>query len=243
MKTCLIIVDSLRYDHTPKIEGFYLYKCISLANNTESSITTILTGVTPDEHGIRRTGDPKNEEKLKNVLKPIPNSFIASPAVIFHPYFTYSTSAKYSEEVFLEARNYLECDFMLLHLMDVHDYRDINRGLKYYKGYESMSEEALKWVAPSGLPRTQEILIQTTKDAGLLKAKYKGAVERVFEQIAEFVRLLTGWRVIITGDHGEDLTYFHHDGLDVYEVPLMTSFKLTDKTYTHQDVWRLLWRG
>jgi len=242
MKTCLIVIDSLRYDHTPRLPGFWLYKCRALANNTEPSLTTILTGLPPNEHGVRHTGDVGNEEKLRRILKPIANSFIASPAIIFHPFFTYSTTAKYSEEVFIEARKYVDkVNYMLLHLMDVHDYRDVNYGVRYYKGFERIKEGVLKWRAPSGLPRTQETLIQTTKDAGLLKAKYKGAVARVFEQIEEFCSLIRDWKIIITADHGEDLTFFHHDGLDVYDVPLLTNFKLEEKVYTHLDVSRL-WR-
>jgi len=240
---CLIIVDALRYDCLPFLpKWLHVYKCRALANNTEPSITTILTGLTPEEHGVMHTGDFGNDEKLRRVLKPIPNSFIASPAVIFHPFFTYSTTAKYSEEVFAEAKKYMDfnqVDFMLLHLMDVHDYRDINYGMRYYEGFEEMSDEAVNWKIPSGLPRTQEMLIQTTRDAGLLKAKYKGAVVRTFEQIIEFCSSIPHYKIIITADHGEDLTYFAHDGLDVYDVPLITNFRLEEKTYTHLDVAKL----
>ena len=242
MKVCLIVVDALNYEHTPRLPGFWLYECKALANNTEPSLATILTGLPPEKHGIVHTGDAGNDVKLRSVLKPIPNSFIASPAVIFHPFFTYSTTAKYVEEVILEADKYVDkVDFMLLHIMDVHDYRDVNRGLKYYEGFKLISNVALEWRQPSRLPRTQETLIQTTRDANLLIAKYKGAVERVFETLIPFVSRLEG-KVIITADHGEDLTFFAHDGLDVYDVPLITNFKLPERVYTHLDVARL-WKS
>ena len=249
MKTILIVIDSLRFDEAPSIEGLVLRKCVALASNTESSLATILSGLSPEEHGITRIGQPNAPqllERIRDRLLPsfFKRSFIASPAIIFHRFFTRSTHAKYCEEVFPEAaRLQHSFDFILLHEMSVHDYRDMGLASEFYAGFEPIPREALGYRGSMGLRRPVEGEIQCLRDAGWLKAKYRGAVKRVFTQLTEFLRLLRDWRIIVTSDHGESFTFFHHDGVpdpSVYEVPLYTNFELEDKTYTHLDVYRMV---
>ncbi len=251
-KTAIIVIDALRYDVAVDFapRTLHLYKCRSLADTTEPSLTTILSGLKPEEHGIVRTGQRNARRMLRRIrdrLLPrfFRSSFIASPAILFHPYFTYGTVAKYSEEIFTEAVKYLgKVDFMLLHCMDCHDMRSTpGLALKYYKGYEPIPEHVLEWRPPSGLPRPYEDDLRYARDAGWLKAKYRASVHHVFENIDLFLPSLRGWRIILTADHGESMVYWHHDSVpdpSVYEVPLMTNLRLEDRVYDHIDIYRMV---
>lgn len=241
MPICLIVVDSLSYEYAPDLAGFRKSLCYSLADNTEPSLATILTGLAPSEHKITTTGAPDNRQKLERVADRMltrfcRSSFIASPAVIFHKYFTRSAVCKYVEELACSTLGGEE--FILLHFMDVHDYRDVGRATKYYKGFAEIPDNVLDWVAPSGLPRVQESLIQLTRDANLLRAKYLGAVERSFEILQDIIRQLSGYEIIITADHGEDLDYFHHHGRNTTRVPLYTRFEHEIKN--HIDLYKFM---
>ena len=251
LKTCLIIVDALRYDQVPHDllpPGFAVRRCKALSDTTEPSLATILSGLPPEEHGILQTGQRDACEKLKKldfIPKHFDKSFIASPAMILFPHFTYSTCAKYSEEVFVEARRYTESvDFMLLHLMDCHDMRPTpGRALKFYHGFEPVPEHVLKWKPRSGLSRPFEDDLRYTKDAGWLKAKYRASVAGVFESMNIFLRsVIPGWKVVITADHGESFVFWHHDGVpddSVFQVPLITNLQLKDREYSHLDIFNL----
>lgn len=252
MKCCLIIVDSLRYDETPRElipYNFKLYKCKSLANTTEPSLTTILSGLPPEKHRITKTGQPNASKQLRNI-KLLPNyfkkSFISSPAIIFHPYFTYSSLNKYVEEAIYEAIKYIDViNFAVLHVMDVHDLRDMGWGFQYYKGYEEIPKEVLNWNPPTLQKRPYETDFRTG-NAGLLKAKYRGAVVNVFSHLLRFIGLLESsdmWKIIITADHGESFKWWHHDGIyeqDVFEVPLIANIPLEEKEYSHLDIFKMV---
>lgn len=250
MKTALIIIDCLRYDEARYIPlGFCLRRCRSLANNTEASLATILTGLKPEEHGILYTGMPKADKLLRKVGNRIVTydyeaSCIISPSILFHPYFTYNSIIKYSEEAIFEVRRFIDkCDFILIHLMDIHDLRDFGYGIEFYEGFELVSDKALSY---PGLRRPYETILRASRDAGLLKAMYRGAVKRVFEQLDILIKILSGWRIIITADHGESFIYFAHDGViddeSVFIVPLMTNFPLEVRDYTHLDVYEMIRR-
>ena len=250
-KVCLIIVDSLRYDaitldDIPK--NFHFAKCRSLANTTEPSIATILTGKPPELHGIVRLGQANARELLrKHELLPnlFETSFIASPAIIFHEFFTYASQEKYIEEQVVEARKYLDkVEFVCLHCMNCHDLKLNNPELAYefYEGYEPIPKEIMNWKPPSGLKRPYEDVFRQG-DAGWLKALYKACVKEVFKHIREFVESLRDWLIVITGDHGESFTYWHHDGVyerEVFEVPLITNFPLAKEEYTHTEIYSLI---
>lgn len=245
MGTCLIIIDSLRYDHAPP--RLRPRPCRSLADTTEPSIATILSGLPPWEHGILKTGQRgagKLLDRIRNRLLPslYDSSLIASPAIIFHKYFTYSYTMNRIEDEARVAKTHLgEVDFILLHDMTVHDLAvGEDEAMRYYEGYEPLPRYARTWRPPSGLKRPYQHIFDKG-DLGLLKAYYKAAVDRVFRVVENLLRDLDGWRVIITSDHGESLIYWHHDGVpdDVYRVPLIANFELEDREYTHLDVYRL----
>lgn len=244
-RVCLIIIDSLRYDQTPS--KFNPYRCRSLADTTEPSLATILSGLPPWEHGIVKTGQKdagKLLEKIKERLLPslYQTSLIASPAVLFHHYFTYSYSLNRMKDIAEVALKH-EVEFMLLHPMDVHDLAvDIRDALRYYRGYEPIPEWVKSWRPRSGLRRPYQDLFEKG-DAALLKALYKASVNKVFGEIAKLVnKHLYDWKILITADHGESMIYFHHDGVpdDVYSVPLLTHFVLEEKEYTHLDIYKIL---
>jgi len=256
VKVCLIVVDSLRFDVAYRLANivmdvawnFKFYECWSLANTTEPSLATLLTGLRPEEHGIVRTGMPNAEKLLDRVRgRLLTNYFkcslIASPAVIFHKYFTYSYVAKYVEEIVLIAKNYIDkCDFMLLHIMDVHDLIDRGWGVKWYFGYEPIPKHVLEWKPPSGLPRPYETEFRVG-DAGLLKAKYYGAVERVFTTLRDLLTQLVSkdYTILLTSDHGESFNFWHHDGVyeeDVFKVPLITNVEFSKAKVNHLDIYK-----
>jgi len=251
-KTCLTVIDSLRLDEVPQhmiLPNFKLFRCRALSDTTEPSLTTILSGLPPERHGVTKTGQIDVRQKLQGldlIPKHFDKSFIASPAVIFFPYFTHSTCAKYSEEVFVEALKYVRsCDFMLLHLMDCHNSRSTpGKALGFYRGFEPIPAHVLEWKPPSGLPRPYEDDLRYTKDAGWLKAKYRAAVQRVFEQMNIFLSsAIPDWRVIILADHAESFEFWCHDGVpdeSVYDVPLITNFKLEDREYSHLDIFNFV---
>lgn len=249
MKVCLIIVDCLRYDQVPMDlipEGFSVFPCRALSDTTEPSLANILSGLPPEKHGILKVGQrdaPQKLRRLELIPRHFKKSFIASPATIFHEFFTIASLAKYSEEAVYEAQKHAgSVGFMMLHVMDVHDLRDMGSGAKFYQGFEPVAEEALSWKPPFGR-RPFETDFRTG-DAGLLKAKYKGAVRRVFKNLNPFIlTFLTGWAVILTGDHGESFTFWHHDGVqdeEVFKVPLITNLEMESKEYNHLDIYSLV---
>ena len=249
-KTCLIVIDAMRYDQTPWYalpQGLHGYRCHTLADTTEPSLTTILSGLPPWEHGIEITGQKGAERllrRVKNRLLPAQysTSFIASPAVLLHPHFTHSITLNRMEEIRKAAVKYEDkVEFMLLHCMDVHDLAvDMKEVLRYYKGFEPIPEWVKSWSTPAGLKRPYQETFDRG-DAGLLKACYKAAVMRVFKEIVELVNYLKGWKIVITGDHGESFIYWHHDSVpdDVYQVPLITNVELEEREFTHLDVYEL----
>jgi len=249
VRTCLLIViDSLRYDIAKKFTE--CYKCRCFADTTEPSLATILSGLPPWEHGIVCTGQKGAEklvEKLKDRLIPsfYKSSLIASPAVLFHPYFTYSYAENRMKRIAEIAVKHKKVDFMLLHPMEVHDLYynnlDLTEVLRYYRGYKQIPSWVRSWKPRSGLKRPYQELFDKG-DAGLLKALYKNVAKKVLEDVKKLAEMLKGWRVIVTADHGESMLFFHHDGVpdDVYQVPLITNFEIERKDeYNHLDVYNM----
>jgi len=235
----LVIVDSLRYDHAPDLPGFTKRKCIASADNTEPAIATILTGRPPSVHGVTTTPTLDLADRLRrlDVLpKRFKTSYMMSPAIGFKPLFTRFKQAKYADEV----EGLPPYDLNVVHVMDVHDYRDHGRGLKYYRGFEAYRGG---WEPPT--PRPMETALRV---AALLRAMYRGAVERCFECLAPLIRAADkiGELVVVTADHGESLTYFHHHGApdpSVYEVPLYANIDLEDRVYRQEEVYDIVLRA
>lgn len=247
------MIDALGYNIACDISKKFTecYRCRSFADTTEPSLTTILSGLPPWEHGIVYTGQKGAEkllEKLKHRLLPsfYESSLIASPAVLFHPYFTYSYAENRMEKIAeIALKHKDEVDFMLLHPMNVHDLHhsnsDLAEALRYYQR-EPIPSWVKSWKPRSGLKRPYQELFDRG-DAGLLKALYRAVAKRVLEDAKRLAKKLEreGWKVIETADHGESMIFFHHDGVpdDVYQVPLITNFELEEKEYTHLDVYKL----
>jgi len=245
----LLIVDSLRYDAvseeiTPNMAQMYKYPCIASNNNTEPSLTTILTGKPPLEHGFLGNGQKDGKDILREHL-PQRDWKLFSPAIVFRPYFD-----------FIQGKHLEEVDFDLgkkptiIHTMDVHDYNCPDAIAKrFYKGFESIPDER-EWMhydlsKAMGWGHPWEGCLRTS-DAGWLKAKYKGATHLVDKWVGELLKSHKG-KIFITADHGEGWgergIVFRHQGLwdELVYVPLMTNFQLPElKLYYHTDLLNLI---
>lgn len=218
--------------------------CIANANSTEPSLTTILTGLLPLEHGITGVGQkdaPSILPGLPLLSRRFKDSFIASPAVILHPFFSGATSAKYTEEF---TEKWLDHDFILMHFMDVHDYRGGDKWKDYYKGRKEIGEPDLTfdirshpaWYSPCHS-------IVKDGDGGLAEAHYDSAAHRVDKLVGTVLAMMDPEdTIIVTGDHGESfgengVWYNHMDLYDpVIKVPLVTNKKIPEGLRAHSEI-------
>ena len=219
-KTCLIIIDALRYDHYHLLENILELGWVEQDNHfanapmTEPSLFSILTGKYPQEHGV-----VAQAMQISGRFRKISNSFAMSPMLALNNFIESLQCGKWIEHLpkVEKIRNY---DFVLLHLMDVHDYI-----------YDDYAENARKKLQSHGVKIKDSN--PGMKNQYLSKEEwhelYASTVVKLDELLFPYIEeLWDKFRIIITADHGEHIK--ERIGghaklrLETLHVPLLMSF-------------------
>lgn len=257
----LIIIDALRYDVAtdPKImpnlnEKMNVQPIHVVANQTEPSIASMLTGKYPHQHGYTSLGQLDGEEIIQKYGKIYPSYHMYSPSDQFKSmmgsFQRIAFDFKDMPDPYCHDVPTKPDRDEIIHIMDVHDYyhSDQHQWMDFYNGYEPLVEEEDYMLyslhkAPGWKPLW--MMHTPTDNAGKLKAIYKNSAHQVDKWIGELLR--TGEKIIVTADHGEGFgekgVAFRH--MDVYDfmvkVVLATNFDVPKgKLLDHTDIYRLL---
>jgi len=217
MRLALIIIDALRYDHFKLMENTLSLGLETFDNHfsqsvlTEPSLTSILTGKYPQEHGI--VAQALGREIPGVYFK---NSFCMSPMSMLQSAFDRYVAGKYIEDA-PPPESLRQYDFIVLHFMNVHD-------MTYDKycpdvGWK-LEKHGIKLHAPN--PGDKNMVLDEDERRRLYHSTVLVLDEKLSKYLGELSRY---FKLIITADHGENLTHGGHSKLrlETLHVPLASN--------------------
>ena len=233
-----MIIDSLRIDCiseeiTPNLielskEGT-LKTIYAVNNNTEPCLVAIFTGVHPLDSGLVGLGQRDAYRILSRILTP-KDWVVYSSAILFEPFFKFKR-CRYLKQINLDKLKRFK-GLVIVHTMECHDYYcDDERWLDFYRGYEPIPEERtlVDLSKAFGWGKPWESIVKTN-DAGELKARYLGALNKIDEWVDRIREIFDV--IIVTADHGElwgeNGVVFRHQTLHdlIVKVPLISNIEI-----------------